>query len=121
MSIPKHHLPAEGNLASYTAGFLLSVILSGAAYLAVEQGLVAGTQLIVMLVAFAILQLMVQLVFFLHLDTVSSRWKLLVFLFMAMVVAILVGGSIWIMNNLNYNMSPAATNSFIIHDEGVTK
>ncbi len=40
---------------------------------------------------------------------------------MMLVVAILVLGSLWIMNHLNYHMSPAGTNSAIMKDEGIHK
>ena len=51
-------------------------------------------------------QFFTQLLFFLHLGRETKpRWKLLVFLFMTMIVAILVFGSLWIMYNLNYHMT----------------
>jgi len=40
-------------------------------------------------------------------------------LFAGLVVLIVVVGSLWIMNNLNYHMSPAATDAAIMKDEGI--
>jgi len=116
-----------GSLAGYIAGFILSLVLMVVAYWLVLQHKNSGQPmfshqfLVVTVVVLAITQLFVQLVFFLHLDRESKpRWNLLVASFAAIVVLILVLGSIWIMNNLNYNMqTPAQTDKAIIQDEGV--
>ena len=55
-----------------------------------------------------------RLYFFLHLGKETKpRWKLYVFGFMVSVVLIIVFGSIWIMNNLNYRMTPAQINQYM--------
>jgi cytochrome o ubiquinol oxidase operon protein cyoD len=97
----------RGMLWSYITGFLLSLLLTITAYtVAVNQSLAHNT-LIMVLVGLAIAQLLAQLIFFLHLGRESRpRFNLVVFLFMLMVLGILVGGSLWIMHNLNYHMSP---------------
>jgi cytochrome o ubiquinol oxidase operon protein cyoD len=124
---PIHEGQAPGNTASYVAGFVLSLLLTLTAYWLVlqhknsHQPLFSHRFLIITIVVLAITQLFVQLVFFLHLDSESKpRWNLLVASFAAIVVLILVLGSLWIMNNLNYHMdSPAQTDKNIIQDEGV--
>ena len=66
------------------------------------QEIFSGWTLVGALAALAVAQLMVQLVFFLHLGTESKpRWNLTVVLFALMVVVILVFGSLWIMKNIN--------------------
>jgi cytochrome o ubiquinol oxidase operon protein cyoD len=99
------------SLASYVAGFVLSLSLTVATYLFVNDhvashhGAFSHQTLMIMIVVFALSQCFVQLFFFLHLGhETKPRWKLLVFLFMLLVIAILVGGSLWIMHNLDYNM-----------------
>jgi cytochrome o ubiquinol oxidase operon protein cyoD len=94
----------------YIAGFLLSIILTVVAYLLVQRHVSSGHAaishdvLIFMITSLALIQLMVQLVFFLHLDSESKpRWNLTVLLFAALVLVIIVFGSLWIMNNLNYH------------------
>ena len=53
----------------------------------------------------AVMQLLIQLIFFLHLNSESKpRWNLTVFLFIILIVGILVIGTLWIMYNLDYNM-----------------
>ena len=62
--------------------------------------------MITAIIFLAVVQLVVQLVFFLHLGRERQpRWNLLAFAFMAIVLLILVLGSLWIMNNLNYHMT----------------
>lgn len=79
-----------------------------------------GWMLTFTLIGFAISQLLVQLIFFLHLGRESKpRWNILVFLFAALVVLIVVVGSLWIMNNLDYHMGGHEMDSSIIKDEGI--
>jgi cytochrome o ubiquinol oxidase subunit IV len=62
------------------------------------------------LVTLAILQLVVQLMLFLHLgDEPKPRWNLLAFLFAVLVVAIVVGGTLWIMYELSHPPGDAST------------
>ena len=53
----------------------------------------------------AILQMIVHLYFFLHLDRSSrQRWNLVTFSFSLLLIFIFVGGSIWVMLTLNARM-----------------
>ena len=57
--------------------------------------------------ALALVQIVVHVVCFLHLDTRSEGgWTLLAFLFTAVIVVLTIGGSIWVMFHLNSNMMP---------------
>jgi cytochrome o ubiquinol oxidase operon protein cyoD len=57
--------------------------------------------------AFGVAQIIVHLVFFLHVnDSSGERWSLMALLFTVVVVVIVVGGSMWIMHNLDHNMMP---------------
>lgn len=97
-----------GSMRSYTIGFMLSLVLTILPYLIVVEGMLSGWMLIAALSGFAVAQLLIQLIFFLHLGRgPGARWNLIAFLFMLLVVFILVAGSLWIMNNLDYNMMPA--------------
>lgn len=112
--------PKSRLLLGYLTGFVLSLILTGMAYVAVTEQLVAPSSIGPFIVTLAILQVAVQLFFFLHLGQESRpKWKLVVFLFMLIVLIILVFGSLWIMDNLNYNMMPDQMDQHIIEDEGV--
>jgi len=113
----------HGSLFTYISGFILSVGLTLVAYFAVADQWLSGTGLITFIVSLAVVQLIVQLFFFLHLGSESKpRWNLTIFLFMLLVVVIIVFGSIWVMNHLNYNMAtPSDTDAHIIQDEGFKK
>ena len=70
--------------------------------------------MVVAVVLFGVMQLFVQVVFFLHLHKkLKTRWNMVVFMFTVLIVSVLVGGSLWIMANLNHNTmrsSPATLN-----------
>ena len=108
------------SMRTYVTGFILAILLTNAAFVLVASKSLNGWGLAAALSVLAIAQLWVQLRFFLHLGRESKpRWNLLMFLFAVMVVVILVFGSLWIMNNLNYHeMSPQKTDDSIIQDEG---
>lgn len=96
-----------GTLRTYQIGFASSVILTLAAFYLVSRHVLAGWGLVLAILALAVIQLCIQLIFFLHLgDESRPRWRLNVFLFMLMVLLIVVVGSLWIMYNLNYRMMP---------------
>ncbi len=106
----------------YLSGYLLSVFLTALAFGLVALHAASGHVvfahpfLAAALVAIAAVQLVVQMVFFLRLGARGSRrWNLALFIFMALIVAIIVGGSLWIMANLNYNMTPAQMNEYMIN------
>jgi cytochrome o ubiquinol oxidase operon protein cyoD len=90
----------------YVTGFILAVGLTILAYLMVTDYWLVGNTLIFSAMGLALVQLVVQLVFFLHLGRESKpRWNLSIFFFTILVLLVIVGGSLWIMYNLNYNMN----------------
>lgn len=96
-----------GSFKSYIMGFILSAIATLLAYLLTVNSLLSGFALRLTVAGLGIGQAILQLVLFLNLTREPRpRWNLLVFLFMVFIVLILVLGSIWIMENLNYNMMP---------------
>lgn len=119
-----HEESAKGTVWTYIVGFGLSLALTMTAYLAVRHHI--GTHhvfptdnvMIAILASLAIAQLFAQLVFFLHLNRESRpRWNLLVFMFMALVLVIIVGGSLWIMNNLNYSLTSKQASQYLKDQE----
>lgn len=117
--VVSQHQVGHGSVASYTVGFVLSILLTIVPFTLVMKGLLSGWLLAGALLTFAVGQLLVQLVFFLHMGRESGpRWNLIVFLFMLLVVLIVVVGSVWIMNNLNYNMMPHEMSEQLLQSEG---
>jgi len=97
----------HGTLRAYVIGFILSIVLTMASYFIVANHVLGNEVIVATIVGLGSVQVFVQLLCFLHLGTESKpRWNLLVFLFMVLVLAIVVGGSLWIMNNLNYQVMP---------------
>ena len=97
---------------SYLAGFIISVALTLAAYFAVT---LHSSGVLWVIFGAAIVQLFVQLIFFLHIGKgPDARWTWLFFSFASLVVVIIVGGSLWIMANLNYNMTSAQMNASML-------
>ncbi len=96
---------AQPTYAAYVIGFGLSLVLTLAAYFTVTRHALTGQVATLVLAGLAVAQLLVQLVFFLHLGRgPKPRWNLVIFCFMLLVVGILVIGTLWIMHNLDYNM-----------------
>ncbi|MFE0584712.1 cytochrome o ubiquinol oxidase subunit IV [Pantoea vagans] len=101
------HGASHGSVKSYMIGFILSIILTAIPFWMVMDGNAShGTILGVVLVC-AIIQVLVHLVYFLHLDSKSEGgWNMVAIVFSAIIILIVVVGSLWIMWNLNYNMMP---------------
>jgi cytochrome o ubiquinol oxidase operon protein cyoD len=98
-------------IRTYVGGFLLSLLLTLTAYFLVQRHVssdhaaISHGVLVFMIISLALIQMLVQLKYFLHVDNERKpRWNLTVMLFAATVLLIIVGGSLWIMNNLNYHM-----------------
>ena len=113
------HIQEEGSLGLYISGFVLSVGLTLAAYLLVTRRALGYQTLIAVIIGLALIQFLGQMYFFLHLGRETKpRWKLLVLGFMVSVVLILVLGSLWIMHNLNYRMTPRQINQYMTSQNG---
>jgi len=92
-------------LTKYVIGFLASLALTMVAYVLVSGRLLTGDTLLLVIGGLALVQMIVQLFFFLHLaDESRPRLRLVSFGFMASILVIIVAGSLWIMYHLNYNM-----------------
>lgn len=99
------HGAGHGSLKSYIIGFILSIALTIIPYALVVHHLLVGDMLVIAVVVLGIVQLFVQLVFFLHLSAnPAQRWNSMTFAFTVLIIFLLVVGSLWIMWNLNYNM-----------------
>ncbi len=100
------HGEAHGSFKGYMIGFLLSVVLTAIPFWLVMGDVLPSKQLTtVLILGFALVQVLVHMVYFLHMNSKSDEgWNLTAFIFTVIIIAIVVVGSIWIMWNLNYNM-----------------
>lgn len=113
-------------VVAYSVGLGLAILLTLAAFsltfahLATPYGALSSSLLIAIIVALAMVQLVVQLVFFLHLgQQKDSRWNVAVFCFTFFSILVIVLASLWIMYHLNYNMTPAQINQYITNQSGL--
>jgi cytochrome o ubiquinol oxidase operon protein cyoD len=92
---------------NYIIGYALSLLLTGAAFVMAQTYLASGYPSLVLLLPLlallAVLQLAVQLVFFLHFGKKTNPWNRVLFVFTLFTVVLIVGGTLWIMNNLEHN------------------
>lgn len=96
------------SLRGYVTGFLLSVILTAIPFwLVMDKVIPSATITGIVLVAFAVVQILVHMVYFLHLDARSEGgWNLLSVIFTVILVVILLAGTLWVMYHMNANMMP---------------
>ncbi len=105
-SAQTHDGGGHGSVRSYQIGFLLSVVLTVIPFGLVMAGMPAAVAVPVCF-AFAAAQIVVHLIFFLHMNGSSSQsWNMAAFIFTVIIVAILVIGSLWVMYHMNADMMP---------------
>jgi len=98
----------NGTTRGYLTGFLLSVVLTAIPFWLVMNKPLANPQLLAFLVlAFAAVQIVVHMVYFLHMNPKSEGgWSMLALIFTMVLVVITLAGSLWVMHHLNTNMMP---------------
>ena len=116
MSAPDNHSHGDGHdsalphstLGGYAKGFILAVILTIIPFWMVMGKVFANSSAAgIVLLGLAALQVVVHMVYFLHMNTKSEGgWSMLAMLFTIMLLFIMLAGSIWVMYHLNHNMMP---------------
>ena len=101
------HSAAEG-IRNYLIGLALATGLTiGSFWVASGSGLIYSPGVPMALAALAVAQMGVHLAFFLHITTGSDNINnALALAFGALIVGLVIGGSLWIMYHLNANMMP---------------
>jgi len=96
-----------GGIRGYLVGLAAAAILTAASFYAAGSGLIYGPGIPVALIALAVGQMGVHLVFFLHVTTGPDNTNnVLALAFGVLIVALVMFGSLWIMSHLNHNMMP---------------
>jgi cytochrome o ubiquinol oxidase operon protein cyoD len=95
-------------LRGYVTGFFAAVFLTAIPFWLVMGKTLGGSNLTAaVILAFAAVQIVVHMVYFLHMSPKSEGgWNLLALLFTVMLVVIALSGSLWVMYHLNHNMMP---------------
>lgn len=113
-----HHDEAHdhGSFGSYMIGFALSVILTAIPFWLVMGEVLDARTTGFIIVGFAAVQIVVHMIFFLHMNTRSEGgWTFMALIFTLVLVVITLAGSMWVMHHLNTNMMPHGQGS-IVHD-----
>lgn len=117
----------EASVAAYVAGFVISLALTASAFMLVwgytstDGEMFSRGSLIAMLAALAVAQITVQVLFFLHLSAERRlHFNVMALIFTVFAVLCIVVGSIWIMQNLDYNMMPQDQTETTERAEGIT-
>lgn len=107
---------------TYVYGFVLSLTFTVGAYALVVQHLVSAFVAIPLILILACLQVLVQVLNFLHVSgAASSRERLVALACTGIIMLILVLGSMWIMTNLETRMMPAQENmeTYMQREQGI--
>jgi len=96
---------SRGSFRSYATGFILAIVLTLLAFALVMSGALSRSATLFAIFGAAIVQILVHLHYFLHLDGSSAaRWNVLALLFTLLILFLFIGGTLWIMVNLYYRM-----------------
>lgn len=107
-----NHYPDEAppKLSGYLTGFTLALLLTLLAFSCViigSQAEIPRWQIITGISALALIQIGVHLHYFLHLEFSSGqKLRVITLLFSLFIIVIMVGGTLWIMHDLNVQMLP---------------
>lgn len=94
-------------IIGYVVGLVLALLLTATSFFIAGTDLVWQPSIPVALIVLAIAQMGVHLVFFLHITTGPDNTNnVLALAFGVFVVFLVIGGSVWIMANMNANMAP---------------
>lgn len=112
----KQELTYRQSIYRYTSGFIAALSLVVLAYVATTGAWFDRTGLAVFIIALAVIQLIIQLVVFLHIGREGGKLTMWSVIYGFVMALIIIGGSIWIMANMNYNMhmSPEQMHEFMI-------
>lgn len=93
-------------LASYLIGFVLAVVLTAIPFWLVYTHTLPTSRIMWIIAVAAVLQVLVHLHFFLHVNfTTTPKENLLAIAFTAVLIFLMVGGSLWIMIDLHSRMA----------------
>lgn len=107
-----HHGHDDGaphaTFKGYMTGFVLSVILTAIPFWLVMGNVFEKSSVTAMVIlGFAAVQMVVHMVYFLHMNAKSENgWTMLALIFTVVLVVITLSGSLWVMYHLNHNMMP---------------
>lgn len=94
------HDAHSGSMKSYVIGFILSIVLTILPLVVVLNDLFSKNATVIFIIIMAILQFVVQLLFFMHIrDEQKPKYNIYALIFGLIILVTVVAGSIWIMEN----------------------
>ena len=95
-------------VGGYVTGFVLSVILTAIPFWLVMNKVIPSTGLtITVILGLGLIQIIVHMVYFLHMTPkAEGGWGLMALMFTMVLVLITLSGSLWVMYHLKANMMP---------------
>jgi cytochrome o ubiquinol oxidase operon protein cyoD len=97
----------HGTWHGYLIGYVSSAFLTTAAFILATNDWMPRASVVAAVSVLAIAQMLVHLIFFLHINTApEQRTNILAFATTMLIILIVVVGSLWIMAHLHHNMVP---------------
>jgi cytochrome o ubiquinol oxidase operon protein cyoD len=99
---------SHSTFKGYMTGFVLAVVLTAIPFwLVMSKVFDKPNTTALVILAFAVVQIVVHMVYFLHMDAKSEGgWNMLALIFTLVLVVITLAGSLWVMYHMNTNMMP---------------
>jgi cytochrome o ubiquinol oxidase operon protein cyoD len=98
---------SHGSRRGYLIGFALSAVLTAIPFWLAMSGVLDQSAAAILITLLAFAQIVVHTIFFLHVNTkAEGGWILMAFVFTAVMIFIVISGSLWIMYHLHGNMMP---------------
>ena len=101
------------SMGDYVKGFILAVVLTASPFYLVMNNVIQDRSTAVLVLGgFAIVQIVVHMVYFLHMNgKIQGGWTMLSTIFTVVFVAIAIAGTLWVMFHMNTNMMPMHPNA----------
>ena len=97
----------HGTWHGYWIGYISAALLTTAAFILAANDWMPPASVVAAVSVLAIAQMLVHLIFFLHINTApEQRTNILAFATTMLIILIVVVGSLWIMSHLHRNMMP---------------
>jgi cytochrome o ubiquinol oxidase operon protein cyoD len=96
------------SMKDYAIGFALSLVLTAIPFWLVMGHVLPPDATRWIIMGFAAVQFVVQMIYFLHMNSKSEGgWNMMALLLTVVLLVIVLAGSIWVMHHMNANMMPA--------------
>ena len=100
--------PPHVTVRGYLTGYVLAVVLTAISFWVVMSGAIQSSTVAgLVLVGLGMVQIVVHMVYFLHMNSRSEGgWNLLALIFTLIMVVVVLTGSMWVMHHMDANMMP---------------